>query len=325
MTLLESGDEIVSAAGVFGGTLDLFRDLQHFGIKTILLEAFTPESLTKATGPRTKVIFAETIGNPKLNIPDFGLLHRFAAERDIPLVLDNTAATPYLFRPKDYGAAVVIHSTSKYISGSGNTIGGVIIDTGQYKWNAARHPVLKRTEKFGDFMFLSALRQGLFRNIGACMTPFGVYLTALGLETLGIRMERACANAMALAGYLAEHPTGKPGHAQIAVNYPGLPDNPGRAAAQQYFGGRYGALLTLRTGSKESAFRLINGLKLAKNAANIGDVRTLVIHPASTIFVHADENQKHAAGVYDDLIRISVGIEDAEDLIADFQQAINQK
>lgn len=317
LNLLEAGDELVSAAGVFGGTLGLFYDMESFGIATRFAADSSPEAFRAALTDKTKLIFVEVIGNPKLDVPDIAALADLAHEHGIPLLVDSTAATPYLIRPGERGADIVIHSTSKYISGSGNSIGGVIVDTGRFAWDSRRFPGLRDSGKFGRFAYLAKLRGGLFRNLGSCASPFGAFLNSVGLETLGLRMERLCSNALLLAGYLASHPA----FGEDAVNYPGLAGSPWHEIAARQFRGGFGALFTLRAGSKERAFRLIDSLQYAKNLANIGDTRTLVIHPASTIYAHSSPAQREAAGVYDDLVRVSVGLEDIEDLRGDFNLA----
>lgn len=317
LNLVKSGDELVSSGGVFGGTLGLFHDLEAFGIGTSIAADTAPEAFEAAITGKTRLVFVETIGNPKLDVPDLSAIAAIAHARGIPLIVDSTIATPFLIRPADYGADIVVHSTSKYINGSGNTIGGVIIDTGRFSWSGDRHPGLREAEKFGRYAYLANLRLGIFRNIGSCFSPMGAFLTGLGLETLGIRMERICANATLLAEHLSENPL----FADSAVNYPGLSQSSWHGTAKKQFNGGYGGLLTLRAGSKERAFKFIEALEFAKNASNIGDTRTLVIHPASTIYVSSSRAQLETAGVYDDLIRVSVGLEDIEDLRADFDRA----
>ena len=235
----------------------------------------------------------------------------------IPLIVDSTTATPYLINPFDFGADIVVHSSSKYINGSGNAISGIIVDNGGFKWDTERYSGFKGYEKFGKFAYLAKLRNGIWRNVGCCLAPMNAFLNSIGLETLGLRMERLCSNALELARYFKTVP-------DIEVNYPALEDNPYYGLVQSQLHGKGGAILTIRAGSKDRAFRLLNNLKYATVATNIGDARTLVIHPASTIYTHNTEEQKRSAGVYDDTIRISVGIEDAEDLIFDFDQAIKK-
>lgn len=315
LNILEAGDEVIAGAGLFGGTIDLFGDLKAFGITTRFAEHVTPEELLPLINDRTKAVFAELIGNPGLEIVDLKAVSALCHEHGIPLIIDSTTATPYLINPLEYGADIVVHSTSKYINGGGNSISGVIIDSGKFAWDFGKHTALAEYKKMGKLAYLAKLRGGLWRNVGACLAPMNAFMNSVGMETLGLRMERCCENALALAEFFCDTDGVEP-------NYPALPDNPYHDLCESQLGGKGGAILTVRAGSKERAFRLINGLKLATNATNIGDVRTLVIHPSSTIYAHSNEKQKQTAGVFEDTIRISVGIEDKEDLIADFRQAI---
>lgn len=314
INILEAGDEIVASGALYGGTLDLFEDLEAFGITTRYINDTTPEALAEAVTDRTKAVFTELIGNPKLNVVDLEAFAKAVHSYDLPLIIDSTTATPYLCNPIDLGADIVVHSTSKYINGSSNAISGLIVDSGNYKWGE-KHPALEKYKKFGKFAFLGKLRNGIWRNIGTCVSPNTSFLNSLGLETLGLRMERLCSNAKALAEFLEKQEG-------IEVNYPALESSPYYELCKKQFGGKGGAILTVRTGTKEKAFKLINALKYASIASNIGDVRTLIIHPSGTLFAHSDEKAKEEAGVYEDTIRISVGIEDIEDIISDFAQAI---
>ncbi|MDI6879039.1 MAG: aminotransferase class I/II-fold pyridoxal phosphate-dependent enzyme [Desulfitobacteriaceae bacterium] len=318
MNILQSGEEIVSTSGLFGGTFSLFTQLEQFGVTTRYAKNNKVQSFNDLINDKTRAVYIETIGNPKLDVSDIGKLAELTHQRGIPLIVDNTVTTPYLVQPLAQGADIVIHSTSKYINGSGNSIGGIVIDSGKFSWDFAKFPTLREYGKFGPFAYLAKLRKGLFKDFGACLSPFNAYLNLIGLETLGLRMERACYNAGQLAGYLQNH-------AKVGtVNYPGLDDHPDHTKAKQQFLGRFGGLLTIRMGTKENAFKLINNLKYAANLANIGDTRTLVIHPASTIYAANTLTEKEAMGVYEDLIRISVGIEDSEDLTEDFAQALSK-
>lgn len=316
LNILESGDEIIASAGLFGGTIDLFRDLEAFGIRTKFVAHITTEALAPLLTERTKAVFCEIIGNPALDVVDVKSVADLLHSHHIPLIADCTTATPYLVHAFDLGADIVVHSSSKYINGGGNAISGVIVDNGSFHWDETRYRGSAEYRKYGKFAYLAKLRNGLWRNMGACLSPMNAFLNLIGMETLGLRMERLCDNALALAQFL-EH------DGRVTVNYPALASSPYAALVQSQFGGRGGAILTLRTGSKEKAFRFVNRLRYAAIATNIGDVRTLVIHPSSTIYAHSDTQQKEAAGVYDDLIRVSVGIEDVQDLIADFRQAID--
>lgn len=315
--ILSSGDEVIAASGLFGGTIDLFSDLSSFGITTKFVNHISVENIEPLITDKTKVVFGELIGNPALDIVDIENVSAFVHEKGIPLIIDSTTATPYLANPLDCGADIVVHSSSKYINGSGTAISGVIVDSGKFEWRSDRYPSLSGYEKFGRFAFLSKLRNGIWRNIGACLSPFNAYLNTIGIETLGLRMERICSTSKLLAEFF-DSVEG------VTVNYPVLPSSPYFDLTNKYLNGKGGAIITIRTGSKENAFKLINHLKIPLIATNIGDVRTLVIHPYSTIYAHADHEQKVNAGVFEDTIRISVGIEDAEDLIADFKQAIDK-
>lgn len=315
LNILESGDEVIAGAGLFGGTIDLFGDLSAFGITTRFVEHVTAEEIAANITDRTKVVFAELIGNPGLEIVDIRAVSALCHEHWIPLILDSTTATPYLIRPFEFGADIVVHSTSKYINGGGNSISGVIIDSGRFKWDFSRYKGIEEYKKLGALSYLAKLRSGIWRNFGACLAPMNEFMNSVGMETLGLRMERCCENSLALAEFFRDCNG-------IEPNYPALDDNPYYGLCKEQLGGKGGAILTIRAGSKERAFRLINALKLATNATNIGDVRTLVIHPSSTIYAHGSEEQKRHAGVFEDTIRISVGIEDKEDLIADFKQAV---
>lgn len=315
LNILGSGDEVIAGAGLFGGTIDLFGDLKAFGITTRFVEHVTVDEIAANITDRTKAVFAELIGNPGLEIVDLKAVSALCHEHGIPLIIDSTTATPYLIRPFEFGADIVVHSTSKYINGGGNSISGVIIDSGKFKWDFDRYKGLAEYKKLGALSYVAKLRSGIWRNFGACLAPMNAFMNSVGMETLGLRMERCCENALALAEFFQ-------GCDGIEPNYPALESNPYYALCNEQLGGKGGAILTVRAGSKERAFKLINALKLATNATNIGDVRTLVIHPSSTIYAHGSEEQKRHAGVFEDTIRISVGIEDKEDLIADFKQAV---
>lgn len=318
LNIVKHGDEIISGSGIFGGTYSLFNDLKQYGIKTRYAKDNDISSFEEVLTQKTKLIFVETIGNPKLDVPDIKKLSEFAHKNNIPLIVDSTVTTPYLIRPLEHGADIVVHSTSKYINGNGNSIGGIIIDKGRFKWNFDKFPMMKNYEKFGPFTYLAKLRKGIHKDFGVCMAPMNAFMNSLGLETLGLRVERHCSNALKLALSL------KNNSKVLEINYLGLEDNPYHQIAKVQFNNNYGALLTIRVGSKEKAFKVINNLKYAANLANIGDTRTLVIHPASTIYADNKESEKVTAGVYEDLIRISVGIEDVEDIINDFEQALDK-
>ena len=302
--ILRSGDEIVCSASLYGGSIDLFRDLENFGIKTHYVENNNIEQ------------FEAAIGNPRLDVTDIKLLSETAHKAGVPLIVDNTVATAYLIKPIEYGADIVVNSTSKYVNGNSNSISGVITDSGNFKWDSVKYPGMKEYAKFGPYAYTAKLRNGIYRNTGACLSPQNAFYNILGIETLGLRMERITDNALKLAEYLDTN------YSFLNVNYPGLKSSEFHAIADKELNNGYGGIITIRTGSKENAFKFINALKLPLNVSNIGDTKTLVIHPGSTISAHSTEEEKKIAGVFDDLVRISVGIEDIEDLIEDFTQAV---
>lgn len=319
LNLLKQGDELVSSAGIFGGTYSLFKGLADYGITARFSETTEVDGLAQLITDKTRLLFVEIIGNPKLDVPNIAALADLAHSHKIPLVVDNTVASPCMFRPLEHGADIVIHSTSKLINGGGNSIGGIIVDKGRFPWSEEKFPELYELKrKYTLLAYLSKLRKGLHRDMGACMAPFNAYLNSVGMETLGLRVERSCLNALELAKFLEQHP-------QVAwVNYPGLRSSPYHQLAHDQFAGCFGSLLTFGTGSKENSFRTINRLKYAHNLANIGDIRTLVIHPASTIYTTYSLEDRAVMGVTEDMIRVSVGIEDLQDLLGDFDQALKE-
>ncbi len=316
MNILKNGDHVVAAAGLYGGTVELLDELKAYGITTSYVQENTPEAFEAAIRPETRVVFAETIGNPKLDVTDIEGVAAIAHKRGLPFLVDNTVATPYLINPLKLGADVVIHSSSKYINGSSDAISGILVSGGKFRWDPEKFPGMAEFKKFGPFAYLAKLRNGLFRSMGACLAPQNAFLNNLGLETLGLRMQRHCSNAMELAEFLQGL-----GH-EITVSYPGLKEHPYHEIAAKQFHGGFGAIITLRTGSKERAFHILNELKLPWLVSNIGDTKTLVSHPSSTIAAHLSDEEKELSGVYDDMIRISVGIEDIEDLKEDFRRVI---
>ncbi|MDR0886738.1 MAG: aminotransferase class I/II-fold pyridoxal phosphate-dependent enzyme [Clostridiales Family XIII bacterium] len=320
LAILKSGDEIISSAALFGGTLDLLTDLEDLGIHTTYVDYVTPESIEAQINANTKAVFTELIGNPRLDVVDVKAIAEVTKRYNIPLIIDATTSTPALIRPFEYGANIVIHSASKYISGSGNAISGIIIDSGRFAWDFEKYPTLARYKQMGKLAFTAKLKNDTWKNYGACLSPQNAYIGLVGLETLGLRMERLCDNALALAEALQIHVEN---HEIAEVTYPGLSSSRYKeVSTAQFEKGRAGAILTIKAGSKEKAWSIIDNLKYASVATNIGDVRTLVIHPASTIYGHSTQEQLDCAGVTSDLIRVSVGLEDIEDLIADFTQAI---
>ena len=242
-------------------------------------------------------------------------LAEIAHAHDIPLVVDNTTSTAYLIQVLKHGADIVVNSSSKYINGSSNAISGILTDSGKFKWDKNRYPGFADYVKYGPVAFVAKLRNSLFRNMGACLAPVNAYLNIIGLETLGLRMERECSNALELASWIENN------YPDIKVNYPGLCSSKWHEIAKKQLTNGYGAILTIRVGSKEKAFKFIDSLTIPYTLSNIGDTKTLVIHPGSTISLHSTDKQKEDAGVFEDLIRVSVGIEDIDDLKEDFAQA----
>ena len=318
LTILRAGDEVLSSSSLFGGTYSLFKDtLANYGIKSKFVDPTDLTAFEEAIGDATRLIFVETIGNPKMDVPEIAAISAIARRAGIPLMLDATVTSPYLARGRDLGADLVIHSTSKFINGTGSVIGGAIIDCGTFNWQSPLFPHFEPfAKKYRQFAFSARLRKLMHKDFGACPAPMNSFLLTEGIETLGLRMERHCSNALALARFLAEHP-------KVSwVNYPGLEDSIFHEVAARQFGGRFGGVLTFGLAGQAEAFRLINGLKLAKNLANIGDAKTLVIHPASTICVDYPPEQRLLLGVTDELIRVSVGLEHPTDIIGDFAQSL---
>ncbi|ERK28744.1 O-acetylhomoserine aminocarboxypropyltransferase/cysteine synthase family protein [Clostridium intestinale] len=317
MNIVESGDEIISSSGLFGGTYTLFRNLKSYGIKTNFLETLDEESLEKVVTEKTKVLFAEAIGNPKLDILDVEKVSEFCSKNNIIFIVDSTITTPYLINPIKYGADVVIHSTSKYINGTSNSIGGVIVDGGSIKYKNEKFDNFSNySKKFGKMAFTGKLRDTIGKDLGAALSPISAFLNLTGIETLSLRMKQHCENTLEVAEYLEAH------EKVVSVNYPKLKSSPSYDLAEKYYKKGASGILTFRLGTKERCFKFINELKLIVNLTNVGDTKTLIIHPASTICLSNTEEEKLQMGVYEDLIRLSVGIEDIEDIIGDIEEAL---
>lgn len=319
LTIVRAGDEILASSSLFGGTFSLFRDtLSNYGIRTRFVNPVDQAAVEAAINERTRLLFVETIGNPKLDVPDIPALADVAHAAGIPIVVDTTVSSPYLATGATLKADILAYSTSKYINGTGTTIGGVIIDRGVFNWDNPRFPHFASFhKKYRQFAFTARARKLVHKDVGACPAPFNSFLLTEGIQTLALRMDRHCDNALELARFLKTHP-------KVAwVSYPGLDDSPHRVVASRLYGGRFGGLLTFGTGDKASSFKLINALTMARNLANIGDAKTLVIHPASTICVDYSPEDKALMGVTEDTIRVSVGIENRQDIIDDFRQALD--
>jgi O-acetylhomoserine (thiol)-lyase len=333
-TLAGSGDNIVSTSYLYGGTYNQLKvTLPRLGIRSKFVEGDEPDAFRRLIDERTKALYVETIGNPRFNVPDFRALAAVAHEHGVPLVVDNTfGAAGYLVRPIEHGADIVVASATKWIGGHGTSIGGVIVDAGTFDWGNGRFPaftepapgyhgldfweVFGPTGPFGNIAFAIRARVEAQRDIGAPLSPFNSFLFLQGLETLSLRVQRHVDNALGLARWLRERP-------EVAwVNYPGLEDHPYHALAKQYLEHGFGGVLTFGVkGGYEVAKRVINSVKLASHLANVGDAKTLVIHPASTTHQQLEAAEQASAGVTPDLIRVSVGIEHLDDIRDDFAQA----
>ena len=328
-TLAAAGDEIVSTTSLYGGTYNLFHyTLPRLGITVRFVDADDFDGLRAAINSRTRAVYTETLGNPKLDVADIQKLASIAHEHGLPLVIDNTSATPALVRPIEWGADIVVNSATKFIGGHGNSIGGVIVDAGKFDWKASgrfteftapdpSYHGLSYTDAFGPLAFILKARVQGLRDTGASLSPFNAFLLLQGTETLHLRMERHSQNALAVAKHLE-------GHSGVEwVNYPGLASSKYSERATKYFPNGQGALLTFGIkGGYEAGKKLIDALKLFSHVANIGDAKSLVIHPASTTHQQLSAEEQAATGVTPEMVRLSVGIEDIRDILADLDQAI---
>jgi O-acetylhomoserine (thiol)-lyase len=330
MTLLTQGDEVVSSSHLYGGSLTQFtHTFKKLSLNVRFVDPTKLDAWEAAITPRTRALYGETVGNPKGSILDLEALARLADSRGIPLIVDNTFATPYLCRPIEWGATIVIHSATKFIGGHGNSIGGVLAESGKFDYagfptiaepSPAYHD-LRFYETFGHYGFLMKARAETVRDTGACLSPMNAFLLIQGLETLSLRMERHVSNALAVAAFLRDHP------AVAWVAYAGLPDHPQHPLAKKYLGGRPGAVFSFgikatESGARDAGRKFIEALQLFSHLANVGDARSLVIHPASTTHQQLSDSELVAAGVAPEMIRLSVGLETLEDLQWDLDQAL---
>ena len=330
LTLLEAGDELVSASTLYGGTYSQFSyTFQRMGITTHFVDPDDPQNFARAITPRTKALYAETIGNPLNNVLDIAAVADIAHDAGLPLVIDSTFATPYLCRPIEHGADIVVHSVTKWIGGHGTSIGGVLIESGKFPWDNGNFPGMTEPSKgyhgirfyetFGDFGFTMKARMETLRTMGPTLSPFNSFLFLQGLETLPLRMDRHCDNAMAVAQYLQDHP------AVAWVKYAGLADSPYHNLAQKYLPRGPGGLLAFGIkGGQQAGVRFIEGVQFLSHLANVGDAKTLVIHPASTTHRQLTEEEQLTAGVSPDMIRLSVGLETLDDILWDIDQALSK-
>ncbi|MDQ0159434.1 O-acetylhomoserine aminocarboxypropyltransferase/cysteine synthase family protein [Alkalibacillus salilacus] len=326
--LAEAGDEIVAASTLYGGTYNLFSTtLPKHGITTHFVDPTEPENFREAITPKTKAVFAETIGNPGLHVLDIEKVAEIAHEAGVPLIVDNTFPTPYLLRPIDYGADLVVHSATKWLGGNGTTLGGVLVDAGKFDWNSPKFPGFTEpdssyhgivySEALPEAAFITKARVQVLRDTGATLSPYNAFQLALGLETLHVRMKEHVSNAHRIVEYLDQHP------AVDWVLYPEKDDHPSRSLAAKYLPKGAGSIVVFGIkGGKEAGASVIDNAQLWSHLANVGDAKSLIIHPASTTHQQLNEEERKASGVTEDLIRLSVGIEHVDDLIADLEQAI---
>jgi len=333
LAITQLGDEIVSANNLYGGTYELFHyTLPKLGRTAKFVDSTKPEEFRKAIGPKTKAIYAETIGNPKLDVPDFEAISKIAHDAGIPFIVDNTVGVG-IVRPIDHGVDIVVSSATKYIGGHGTSIGGVLVDSGKFNWGKGKFPEftepdptyhgLKYWDVFGNFpglgnvAFIIKVRVQLLRDIGASLSPFNAFLFLQGLETLPLRQRKHSENALKVAHFLKTHPL------VTWVNYPGLPDHPSHKLATKYLGNTYGGIVGFGIkGGLESGKKFINSVKLLSHLANIGDAKSLVIHPASTTHSQLTKAEQKETGVTEDYVRLAIGIEDFEDIKEDIDQAL---
>ncbi len=330
LTLAQSGDHIVAARALYGGTYSQFAvTFAQFGIETTFVDSADPENFRRAIKPNTKALYAETLGNPQLNVLDIAAVASIAHDAGVPLVIDNTLASPYLCRPIEHGADIVIHSVTKYLGGHGTTMGGVVVESGKFDWGNGKFPQMTTPsrgyhgvifhESFGDFGFTMKARMETMRTLGATLSPFSAFMLLQGIETLHLRMPRHCESALAVATHLGQHP-------QVDwVNYPLLPGNGEEPRARRYLPRGAGGILTFGVkGGAKAGERFIEAVQFLSHLANVGDAKTLVIHPASTTHRQLNAEEQRAAGVLPEMIRLSIGLETLDDILWDIDQALSR-
>ncbi|MFW5985999.1 MAG: O-acetylhomoserine aminocarboxypropyltransferase/cysteine synthase family protein [Halanaerobiales bacterium] len=328
LNITAEGQEIVSGGAIYGGTFNLFQHtFPKMGIRVKFADTTEPETFQKKITPATRALYVETISNPGLDVPDFEKLAAIAHRNSIPLIVDNTFATPYHCRPFDHGADIVIHSTTKFIGGHGTTIGGIIVDSGNFNWEKGNFPELTEpdpsyhgiiySERFGSTAYITKARVQMLRDLGSCISPFNSFLLLQGLETLGLRMKKHSHNGLRIAEFLQQD------ERVNWVNYPGLRAHNSHKLADEYLENGFGAMVTFGvSGGREAGIKFIESLELFSHLANVGDAKSLAIHPASTTHQQLTAEEQQKSGVTPDLIRLSIGIEDERDLIADLDQAL---
>ena len=330
LTLARHGEHIVASRTLYGGTYTQFAvTFADFGIEVSFVDADEPENFRRAVKPNTRAVYCETIGNPQLNVPDLSALAEVAHEAGVPLVVDNTLASPFLCRPIEFGADIVVHSATKYLGGHGTTMGGVLVESGKFDWGNGKFPQMTTPsrgyhgvifhETFGDFGFTMKARMETMRTLGATLSPFSAFLLLQGIETLHLRMPRHSESALAIARHLAKHPRVE------WVNYPLLEGNRYFSMAQRYLPRGAGGILTFGIkGGAKAGERFIESVQFLSHLANVGDAKTLVIHPASTTHRQLDEDEQRAAGVLPEMIRLSIGLESVDDILWDIDQALDK-
>ena len=330
LNIVETGDEIVASSNLYGGTYNLLNvTFKKLGIKVHFVDPSNPENFKQAINDKTKAVYAETIGNPRIDVLDIEAVAKIAHANKLPLIVDNTFPTPYLLRPFEFGADIIVHSATKFIGGHGTSIGGVIVDSGNFNWNNGKYPGLVEPDEsyhgisyvndVGAAAYITKARVQLLRDLGSAVSPFNVHEFLIGLETLHLRMQRHSENALRVAQYLNEHPK------VTWVNYPGLEDNPYHNLAQHYLPNGQGAILTFGIdGTVNEISNFVDGLHLFSHLANVGDSKSLVIHPASTTHLQLSEEERQASGVLPELVRLSIGTENIDDIINDLEQALTK-
>ena len=329
-TLMESGENLVTSSNIYGGTHTYFsHSMSKYGMEARFTKDDSPERFSEKIDEKTRFVHLETIGNPSLDVPDIEAIAEVAHEANVPLVVDNTFATPYLCRPFEHGADIIWHSTTKWLNGGGTTIGGAVVDSGDFPWETGNFPGLTEDdpsyhgvnfrERFGDAAFINNLRARGLRDLGSIQSPFDSFLNLKGLETLSLRMEKHCKNAASISRFLEDHP------GVSWVNYPGLESHETHDLASRYLEGGYGGVITFGIeGGYEAAVEFMETVELISFLANVGDAKSLIIHPSSTTHQQLSEEEKRSGGITDDLLRFSVGIEDPEDIKKDLNQALEK-
>lgn len=331
INLAGAGDEIIAAPTLYGGTIELFTDtFKHFGITVKYADPDDPQSFAALITDKTKAVYLESLGNPAINIPDFEAIAEIAHKNGIPVLVDNTFATPFLFRPFEHGADIVLHSATKFIGGHGTTLGGLIVEKGDFDWEGSGRfeELVKPDESYGGLSFVkdvpgasfvTRVRAKYLRDLGASLSPFNAWLLIQGLESLSLRIERHVSNAQKVADFLENHPK------VTKVNYPSLPSSPYYKLAQKYFPKGTGSIFSFELqGGREAARRFIDAAQIFSDLANVGDSKSLLVHPASTTHQQLNDEALKAAGITSGTIRISVGLENVDDLLDDLKQALDK-